>query len=140
MGTNYYLHEKAACESCKRPVDARKHIGKSSIGWCFSLHVIPQEGIHDLPDWERLWSQPGAWIVDEYGAIIGVNEMYKIITSRSRTDEDWKRVPYGHSDWDEFHLRNQSQRGPSGLLRHKIGGHCVKHGQGTWDCIPGEFS
>lgn len=31
-------------------------------------------------------------------------------------------------------------RGPMGLLRHKIGPHCIAHGAGTWDLIPGKFS
>lgn len=139
MGTNYYLHEKPACNECHRPFDEPKHIGKSSAGWCFTLHVIPSAGIHDLSDWERLWSQEGAWIADEYGQRIGVREMYDIITKRSRT-ESWEKAPWGYSDWHEFHQRNQSEKGPNGLLRHKLGPHCLKHGEGTWDCIPGDFS
>ena len=30
--------------------------------------------------------------------------------------------------------------GPNGLLRHRIGEHCIGHGDGTWDLIRGEFS
>jgi hypothetical protein len=47
----------------------------------------------------------------------------------------------GYDSWLQFHQMNHSEKGPKGLLRHKIeGGHCIKHGVGTWDCILGEFS
>lgn len=65
MGTNYYLEPKPPCQCCGRPFE-QLHIGKSSAGWCFALHVIPERGIKDLDDWVRIWSQPEARIVDEY--------------------------------------------------------------------------
>lgn len=139
MGTNFYLYEKPKCEHCGQHTSEPKHIGKSSAGWCFSLHVIPEEGIHDLPDWERRWSQPGAWIEDEYGARLTPQEMYARIAERRR-DRDWEDCPSGYRSWEEFHRRNYSEKGPNGLLRHKLDEHCLKHGAGTWDCIPGEFS
>jgi len=138
MGTNYYLHEKPPCEGCDRPYE-QKHIGKSSVGWCFSLHVIPEEGVNDLDDWERLWSAPGAYIVDEYGKRVTVDEMRVAIMARTR-EENWEKAPWGYSSRDHFHSVNHSERGPVGLLRHKVGPHCLKHGAGTWDCIPGDFS
>lgn len=50
------------------------------------------------------------------------------------------KIP-GYINEEDFHKCNQSERGPNGLLRHKIDGkHCISHGQGTWDCIVGEFS
>ncbi len=55
MGTNYYLHEKPDCECCGRPFEAL-HIGKSSSGWCFSLHVMPEDMINTLDDWRSKWS------------------------------------------------------------------------------------
>lgn len=136
MGTNYYLHEGPPCPHCGAVKGECKHIGKSSAGWCFSLHVEPSEGISDLADWRELWSQPGATIVDEYGETIEPAEMEEIITARR-----WKyHDPVGYESWEEFHRLNGSEPGPNNLLRHRIGSHCVKHGAGTWDCIPGEFS
>jgi len=61
MGTNYYLYPASPCKACGRSYEA-KHIGKSSAGWCFLLHVIPEEGINDLEDWKKLWYQPEAEI------------------------------------------------------------------------------
>lgn len=129
MGTNYYLTTKPPCECCGRPYD-RMHIGKSSAGWCFSLHVDPENGINDLPDWVALWSQPGAYIQDEYGDVIPPEEMMSTITNRR-----WKAPPASARTLAE----NDAVRGPVGLMRHAIGRHCVGHGEGTWDLIPGEF-
>jgi len=116
MGTNYYLkeEEKPACECCKRPyVSNILHIGKSSFGWCFSLHVIPIEGINSLDDWKARWSQPDTSIENEYGDRVTPDDMLRKITQRGD---------------------------PLVLKRHRIGDHCIGHGPGTWDLIPGEFS
>lgn len=113
MGTNYYYHEKPACRECGRDHDAR-HIGKSSGGWCFSLHVERpgDDGPHDLKDWLALFKTPGSVIKDEYGVEISANDMVRVITRRSPD-----------------------------LLRHTIGnGLCIGHGEGTWDYLVGEFS
>lgn len=130
MGTNYYLNMKPPCESCGRPYEP-KHIGKSSGGWCFSLHVIPEESINDLADWQKIWSAPEATIEDEYGRLISELEMTDIICNRK-----WEP----RSKWSaEEYMRNQAEPGPNGLARHVVGRHCLKHGAGTWDCIEGDF-
>lgn len=131
MGTNYYFTPAHAgpCEHCGRSDSAEElHIGKSSAGWCFSLHVIPEEGINDLEDWAKLF--PTGKIRDEYGQDILASEMVDIITKRSGRGP---RVDAA------FHRANQSEDGPEGLLRHRIGPYCTKHGAGTWDCMRGDF-
>jgi len=140
MGTNYYLHDKPDCNCCGRPFEAL-HIGKSSGGWCFSLHVIPGDNINTLDDWRALWSKPGAFIRDEYGEQITAQQMNKIITERGR-EFNWARPNWwGHYQSEaQFHGMNHSERGPKGLLRYRIGAHCIGHGEGTWDYIKGEFS
>lgn len=142
MGTNYYLHQKPDCECCGRSYEPL-HIGKSSGGWCFSLHVMPEDGIHTLDDWRALWSAPGAYIRNEYGERVSSEELERIITERRNDrgwdDRQWSIMGYGSEA--NFHLYNHSERGPFGLLRHKIDGrHCIGHGEGTWDYIVGEFS
>lgn len=115
MGTNYYL-QRECCDKCGRSTD-RIHIGKSSAGWCFSLHVDDEAGINSLADWEAQWSQPNTRIVDEYGDVIPVDQMRRTITERK-----W----HGSAD---------------NLRRHPIEErYCVGHGDGTYDLIPGEFS
>ena len=109
MSTNYYLHEKPDCECCGRPFE-RLHIGKSSAGWCFSLHVIPKAGINTLNDWRALWSAPGAHIRDEYGDLVPPDDLEIVITQRGDN-------PRRHKDR-----------------------YCVGHGEGPWDYIVGDFS
>ena len=113
MGTNYYLYERPRCETCggaSKPL----HIGKSSYGWVFSLRIDPADGIKTLDDWRLAWSQPGAYIEDEYGDKVSIDKLESIITDRTH---------------------------PVSLRRHTIDGrHCVGHGDGTWDLCIGEFS
>lgn len=131
MGTNYYLYQKPPCAKCGRPFKS-KHIGKSSGGWCFSLHVIPTDGIEDLTDWQKLWRKKGAFILDEYGDRVDTIQMQKIITNRS-----WKG---GEPNTPQWYAQNFAEPGPHGLARHSIGHGCIGHGKGTWDLIVGEFS
>lgn len=140
MGTNYYLHTNV-CECCGRG-DETRHIGKSSGGWCFSLHVDLEYGPKDLNEWRALLSDPGAIIRDEYEQNISLDEMLSTITERSRGDNGrFEKSPIGYGSWREFHRKNHSEFGPNGLLRHAISvGHCVGHGEGTWDYIQGDFS
>jgi hypothetical protein len=146
MGTNYYLRQPKgeACPHCGRFDEGEKlHIGKSSFGWCFALHVIPSEGLNDLDDWRMRWRS--GVIENEYGERLMPEAMDAVITKRGNGkychDGHWDAKSWlGYRDEDHFHASNHSERGPKGLLRHKIGRYCVKHGEGTWDCLPGEFS
>lgn len=138
MGTNYYLHRNA-CQHCKASRD-RLHIGKSSGGWCFSLAIHPDEGINDLSDWIPLLQDNSNAIVNEYGDELSAESMLAVIKNRDRGGS-CTSPPIGYRDWQEFHQLNCSCEGPNGLLRHKLDHiHCVKHGEGTWDCIAGSFS
>lgn len=133
MGTNYYLYDEPPCKECGRPYEP-KHIGKSSAGWCFSLHVIPEEGINDLNDWQKLWGQEGVVIEDEYGRIVSVHEMQSEIRARGISDTP-------SHEGKRWLAENSAENGPNGLVRHRIDGkHCIGHGNGTWDLIIGEFS
>jgi hypothetical protein len=112
MGTNFYLQEKPPCSECKREFE-RLHIGKSSGGWCFSLHVIPELGINNLSDWENRWYEPGATIWNEYDEQVSPSDMYMTIAERPP---------------------DQCRQ------RHDIGRYCLGWGDGTYDFVPGEFS
>jgi hypothetical protein len=129
MGTNYYWYEKPACACCGREYEPL-HIGKSSAGWCFGLHVIPEEGIHDLDDWLERFACEESLIRDEYGDIVDSLDMIGYITRRSSV----------HVWTVRELLENHAVSGPNNLARHQLGYNCVKHGEGTWDCIEGEFS
>jgi len=122
MGTNYYLHKesKSTCQHCGHdPEKEVLHIGKSSYGWNFALHVIPEIGINSLDDWKREWSQGSSYIEDEYGRKKSPEEMLEVITNRGNGRYCSKGVE---------------------LTRHEIDQYCISNGDGTWDCIMGIFS
>lgn len=108
MGTNFYVVTKR-CELCGK-VEEKKHIGKSSFGWCFALHIYPKDGINTLKDWKRFWR--GKQIIDEYDEIITEERLLKRITRR--------------------HMINRG--------RHQIGYSCEAHGKGTYDLVSSDFS
>jgi len=123
MGTNYYLHQKtkSRCPTCGHdPEDEPLHIGKSSFGWRFSLHVIPEKNIKDLYDWKREWSKEDVYIQNEYKEVISPEKMLSIITERG--------------DGLYCHKGND-------LAYHTVDGrHCIGWGDGPYDYIVGEFS
>lgn len=131
MSTNYYLQEKV-CGHCGN-AGAVLHIGKSSAGWCFALHSIPEEDLKFLKDWEERWARKGNTIHDEYSRLISPSEMFAIITDRSWPIRE-------NFTGDVGYPGRNAEWGPRGLLRAKLGGNCVAHGSGTWDMIKGEFS
>lgn len=136
MGTNYYAHANV-CSQCGRS-DERRHVGKSSAGWCFSLHVYPEDDLNTLDDWRREWH--GRILRDEYSKDVDVADMLRTITERSWSQTE-RAAPFGYPSWQEFHRLNHSQPGPNGLVRHAIDGrHCIGHGAGTWDYCVGDFS
>jgi len=128
MGTNYFL-DTDVCPTCNCS-KGRLHIGKSSAGWCFSLHVDPEEGIRELADWQKLWSQPNSRIVDEYSREVTPDQMMLTITSRS-----WGRSP----EPGEL-VMNDALLGPNNLMRRRVGPRTLGHGEGTYDLVLGEFS
>lgn len=127
MGTNFYWIENE-CPHCERHDESdKRHIGKSSAGWCFSLHVYPEDGINTLDDWKEIWKRPGR-IMDEYGESIALVDMIARITDRA----------WGGDKWGPLALaENHAVEGPNGLARHTY--NCVGH-EGTCDYITGEFS
>ena len=140
MGTNYYsikrgveeLDGDAFWELRNGDCDEVLHIGKSSGGWCFSLHVIPERGINDLWDWIDIFLDPDRIIINEYRDDIPIADMMRTITQRGRPDPN---------SWDAATMRqNYAEPGPANLVRHQLGLGCVKHGLGTWDCVTGNFS
>lgn len=133
MGTNYYL-EGEKCAHCGQELQEkpRRHIGKSSAGWAFGLHIIPEDGINDLWDWVTLWEKPGAKIVDEYGDEVTPYEMLKNVVLR-------RREPTPH-DRPFDHAVNESEATFNGLIRARAGRHCSGHGHATWSKYTGEFS
>lgn len=133
MGTNFYSVSKDLFYSTnyERSNDPMcLHIGKSSMGWCFALHVIPDHGICDITGWVPYFFDDDRVIIDEYNKEISFEEMYSIIAKRSFSSERS----------NEMYKKNDAIQGPHNLARSKIGDDCIGHGEGTWDLIKGNFS
>lgn len=142
LGTNFYSvkrgidYEFSGAHSELRGTEDFIHIGKSSMGWCFGLHIVPEFGINTLEDWVRLFIDPDRIIINEYNEVISYTKMLGIITARSRPDP---------CTWDAKMLhQNHAELGPGNLVRSRIDHGrihgCVGHGDGTWDLITGDFS
>ena len=144
MGTNYYAvvgQQETICPHFDRPghiEETRWHIGKSSFGWCFSLHVGSSEEPH-IPRTLEAWKDVFARCIrieDEYGREYTPAEIERVVTERRSPDalEGTERDP-------EWLRMNHAVPGPNGLARHYIDHyHCVGHGDGTYDLITGVFS
>lgn len=147
MGTNYYLRDKNEsshkCEKCGH-VNGERHIGKSSYGWHFSLHVIPEEGINTLADWKKLFYDDRYFIQDEYGDDITPNYMLEIIENRRRVKLDFPYTHYNgitYTSLEDYAIQNGLTIGYNNLFMHTIDdGHCVGNGDGPYDYITGGFS
>lgn len=123
MGTNYYLEHET--------VPARIHIGKSSYGWAFSLHIMPYGGINELEDWRKMWTQPGWLIVNEYGERKTPEEMEDVILNRGDGVYCNKGVELCHHTDVEY---------PSAYI-HTPEDQRPRRGAGpTYDLAPYEFS
>lgn len=146
MGTNYYAHQKQdECPTCGRSDECEPiHIGKSSGGWHFALHVYPEN--QDLPQslehWINFWNRNDIKIKNEYNATIDPDQMLNIILKRSSDyNEDRITTPLYYESWKSFYEKNHAERGLNGLVRYRIDGRfCIKHGLGTYDLCVGEFS
>jgi len=133
MGTNYYLVTEDG---------NRLHIGKSSFGWCFALHVMPWMGLNSLNDWTLyVCNNPGCVVMDEYDRIMSFGELCHLIVTKNCNVSDHLNVlhPDRGAAAEFFYESNNAQRGPNKLVRHKIGFGCVGH-EANWDLIEGEFS
>lgn len=144
MGTNYYSVKRGLenldsesfwhrrVESDDGEHDDILHIGKSSGGWCFALHVIPDRNIHDLPDWVPYLLNEDRVIVDEYREALTYEKLLDVITNRRGRDPcTWTK---------EMYDRNYAEPGPNNLVRHSVDRGCVRQGAGTWDYVEGIFS
>jgi hypothetical protein len=173
MGKNFYLITPTLAESVPELVVAadkvellygpekanlvrflgqrKLHIGKSSKGWAFALHVfteVERQEDHSLPanleDWVQGWFKTSTnRIVDEYGDTYSVGELLTIICDRPLDlyGVNSDRVPYGFSSWGEFFDKNCAEPGQDGFIHSRVGlGGCVGHGEGPWDLIATEFS
>lgn len=131
MGTNYYLRFNI-CENCNRY--DRLHIGKSSCGWTFALHIYPDgDGPKDLAEWKR--TMYNHRIFDEYGKEITMEEMINTIENREQEPD------LEQAEKERPHMgKGAIYDSRIGLWRRFIDMvYCLGHGSGTYDLLKGEF-
>lgn len=130
MGTNYYWHQKPApCRTCGHDEAKVIHIGKSSMGWVFMLHVDSEEGLNTLEDWQDRWTKPGSKILSEYGTLTDIEKMNDIILDRENASEPWSVSRMA---------QNQASPGPRGLYRGVF--NFQPSNDETYDLVDSEFS
>ena len=117
------------------------HIGKSSIGWHFSLCIYPSLNIYNLKDWEKLFNDNAYVIKDEYDEVITFKDMLDCIANRKALEFDkyesleayekdslertnkLERLmsdekSKGYETFDDFLKSNHATRGKFGLMSH----------------------
>ena len=133
MGTNYYLvkgehypesdpaHPLSGILKPGTGGPLKIHIGKSSGGWCFSLHVYPDHGIHTLADWK--------------------NFAKKMISEGWRAEDEYYFAHTPDQLWDIVERVGWKRPADQKFRRHEIlDGYCVGNGEGLYDYVIGEFS
>lgn len=134
MGTNYYVKRDPDLLTKLKSENAESevlHIGKSSGGWCFSVKVYPERGIHDLKSWYRILRKGKNHIFDEYDREVTLDELLRIITQRS-----W---PTGKLDYQS----ERHQYHKDGCRRHNVREgypERIRHGVGPYDYLNIDFS
>ncbi len=98
MGTNYDAQVNH-CESCERYDEI--HIGKSSAGWRFQIeiHELYYKTSNEL--YEFL-SKKDVDVYDEYGKLISVEELFKIIEDKKDLKSHFEDYPESKYADDEF--------------------------------------
>lgn len=99
MGTNYYLH-KRKCPMCGKS-DEVLHIGKSSAGWPFSVHVIPEANITCWRDWIAELEKGEAEIKDEYGETVTFEYLNGLVIEKRKYKNE-PHVVKANQDYPDY--------------------------------------
>lgn len=101
MGTNFYALADATCDNPEHT--ERLHIGKSSGGWKFGFHAIPERGLTSWAAWADFLAE--RIIVNEYGEEMTLFEFTPTVEDRwVPPNLDGLRCRVGlHGDDRDFH-------------------------------------
>ena len=96
MGTNYYLRTNEPCTEehkidpaetnwcCYNTGNKLLHIGKSSYGWTFSWHAIPEEKLTTSDEWYERLKDGEIW--NEYGERVTYEYFKDLVESKEASD------------------------------------------------------
>jgi hypothetical protein len=128
VGTNYYFRNDEGIYW---------HVGKSSLGWCFAMHV--DKDLKDITDLIRYLDEflPDK-IVDNNGTEYTAAELLGVILLRGVGETPRSKRT------DTYLRTNHAVLGPQGLLRYEISvtSRCVGHAIAGLpvDYVAGDFS
>lgn len=138
MSTNYYCETGRMLEvecDCgfKHMMPETLHIGKSSCGWTFLLHAIPEKGLGCWRDWEEVLVGSRR-IFNEYGDDVTLEEMRETVLHRARELNDEEKARMEEiAERDGYFLDRRSW-----LFGEEFG---RKQGEdGDYSMVTGEFS
>lgn len=133
-------------------------IGEHNSGWCFGLHVYPDQHIKTLNDWIEIFNlldvknESIVYVEDNGNEInecrIDIYNLKSVIKdgysleSPKKIFNDCKFIKSFYRDYEDFLNRNNLIEGPNNLLRRRIdGNYCIGHGEGNFafDYINGNF-
>lgn len=86
MGTNHYWRPPSEkCPTCGHDPVEEVHLGKSSMGWVYTLQAFPDLGITTLDQVvERMGDTPA--IFDEYGRQLSLEKWLVVVRDRLHSD------------------------------------------------------
>lgn len=133
MGTNYFCKTGRKLDHYGFEVDEILHIGKSSYGWYFTLHIYPDKEITSLIDWLPLL-QNGV-IHNEYGEEVSYEDMKDCILREGRWNWDFTNMPRT----TESHVEYDILCGERGLHYVKYNRTPYNSYQCDWCTLPAEY-
>lgn len=180
MGTNYYAvmnkskfteTEILDMQSEEEHIELEDgeflvHLGKSSFGWRFSLHIYPASGIMNWFDLQNIIHQ-GIVIYDEYGEEVPYDVFCGIVMDRNRdmefpmkilanrnTPDKFEILEGGilggyvivNDDYEYFDATGYSLDKKGNIITPIDGRHCIGNGRNTedfcqtYDYMIGNFS
>jgi len=105
MSTNYYaIYDECdcTCDHCSKKGMAY-HLGKSSTGWAFALHIEPSMNLYDLEDIITFLIQKKATIIDERNSYCSLEDWLGLVVDlhpEVKHREDGKRCLVGSGTFD----------------------------------------
>ena len=125
MGTNYYTPGDPTCDNPDHT--SRLHIGKSSAGWKFGFHGIPDLGLTSWQAWrEFLADRP---VIDEYGQMVSLEDFTRIAERRRVGETERHLICRVEPTPEDIAIGFGGRRPPAGSDYHDSDGHDFNDGE-----------
>lgn len=112
MGTNYYVEDEPTCDNPAHV--GTLHVGKSSFGWLFGFHAIPEKGLTSWSAWREYLKVAEAHdrpITDEYGRTQTLEEFAAFVEGKQNSvGRDPNSLNLSHADYMAQHYPGETSR------------------------------